>query len=305
PPRHRPVLRGHLVPFAILAAAAVQTGLNPAVSLAAESPGAVYKHRLSLRALAIFPRGAPALACLAAAVLLAAPERAEAQRYRVTIDSRPRGAVVTLGNGKRLGKTPVRTRLRAGSHAIILKRDGYAETADNISVSRKRRKFSYRLEKASTGELEVVAEGGTSLEGATIYVDGEEVGEFPDTVSVEVGFRQIEVKKRGIDPHEEWVTVEPDQKVTISVPGAPGGDAAAEEEEDLEDEEDLEEGTAVAAAGEAEAEAEVEVEGPLGAAAASGGDRGSLVAARLGLDLGGRVFRYQNPQTPNLRPYDA
>jgi hypothetical protein len=253
--------------------------------------------------LAIFPRGAPVLGCLAAAVILAAPETAAAQRYQVTIDSRPRGAEVTLGNGKRLGKTPIRTRLRAGSHAIIIKRDGYAETADNISVSRTRRKFSYRLEKASIGQLEVAAESGTSLDGAIIYVDGEKAAEFPDTVSVEVGFRQIEVKKDGLETHEEWVTVEADQKVTISVPGTPGG---KQEESDLEGEDDLEEedlegGGAVAAAGEAEVDAEAE----LGAAAPTGRARGALVAARVGLDVGGRVFRYRNPQTPNLRPYDA
>ena len=259
--------------------------------------------------MAIFPRGAPVLGCLVAAVILAAPETVAAQRYQVTIDSRPRGAEVTLGNGKRLGTTPVRTRLRAGSHAIIIKREGYAETADNISVSRKRRKFSYRLEKASTGQLEVVAESGTSLDGAIIYVDGEEAAEFPDTVSVEVGFRQIEVKKDGLETHEEWVTVEADQKVTIAVPGTPGGKQAEsdlEAEDDLEEEEDLEGEGAVAAAGEAggEAEVEAEAEAKLGAAP-TGRARGALVAARVGLDVGGRVFRYRNPQTPNLRPYDA
>lgn len=247
---------------------------------------------------------------VAAAVATALPALAEAKKYRVRIDSRPKGATVTLGSGEVLGKTPLRTRLSRGSHVIIIKREGYVEAAETINVNRRNRRFRYRLERAETGKVKVVARGSAALEGAAIFVDGEQVGRLPDSVAVEVGYRQVEVKKDGFTPFDDWVTVEAGETVTVRADMTPDGSgpspADTDDEEDLEDldEEIDEDGDEVAALDE---DGDEDDGGSVTEAVGEQPERsrGSLASLRLGVDFGGRVFRYRNPQTANLRPYEA
>ena len=253
---------------------------------------------------------------LVAAALIIGPQLAEAKRYRVRITSKPSGAMVLLGTGKELGKTPLRTRIKAGEHVIILRKQGYVETVETIDVGRRSRRFRYTLERAEMGEIRVISKKREVLNGAAIFVDGKEVGTVPATISVEAGTRQIEVKKDGFDNFDEWVEVDPDDTVVVrafakakpgATPGAVVGDDLEDDEEgdDLEGGDDLEEDkgeTRVASAGD---EVKVDVEAGTTKAVEPARPRGSIAAIRLGVDFGGRIFEYTNPQTANLRPYEA
>lgn len=269
---------------------------------------------------------------LVAAAVAAWPRIADAKTYKVRIDSRPRGATVSLGSGKVLGKTPLSARLSAGSHVIIIKRAGYVEAAESIDVSRSKRRFRYRLERAETGKVRVVGKS-SGLKGATILIDGKEVGSLPDTVTVEVGYREVQVKKDGFAPFDDWVTVEADETVTVRAAAEPAKGASEasfdDDEEGVEDLDDDDGGSGDTADNDNDndndkndddgkvAALDGDDDDDDGGGADAGGKvsaaatakpkrpRGSLASLRLGLDLGGRVFRYQNPQTANLRPYQA
>lgn len=252
---------------------------------------------------------------LVAAALIVGPRVAEAKRYKVRITSKPSGATVLLGNGKELGKTPLTTRIKSGEHVIVLRKRGYIETVETIEVDRRHRRFRYSLERAEMGEVRVISKKRDVLNGAAIFVDGKEVGTVPDTISVEAGTRQIEVKKEGFANFDEWVEVEPDGAVVVKAfaratesasDDTSGDDVEADdlEGDDLEggDSDDLEggSGTQVAVVG-----VNTETAPITKKASRPGRPRGSVLVLRLGVDFGGRVFKYSNPQTQNLRPYSA
>ena len=145
------------------------------------------------------------------------PNPAEAKDLKVRITSKPSGARVVLGAGagKDLGATPLTTRLPKGQHVIVLKLDGHVQSVETVTVRRANQSFRFLLERAKLGAVRVVSKKKGALKGAAIFVDGERVGSVPDVIEVQIGARQIEVKKPGFTTYERWIEVQSGSEVVV------------------------------------------------------------------------------------------
>jgi hypothetical protein len=220
-------------------------------------------------------RVASAFAAAALAVT-ATSGRAQADAFSVRIDSEPPGATVSLGDGQELGTTPYEGALPAGVHTLIFQRAGYETGVDVIEVRpvRQAQRFSMQLVEVAYGTLTVVAASGApALDGAQVWVDGENLGEAPGTMQVPAGPHHVEIIKPGFEVFEEWIEVVEGQTVRVT------------------------------ATLEADPDAVITTAAPPSAPRATVAP--PLFTAGGGLEFGGRNFRYDNPQTTNLRPYNA
>lgn len=225
---------------------------------------------------AISTRGLPR-AALAAAVFLAwsASARADDGAYAVHIDSEPPGATVTTGDGEELGKTPLEGVLPAGVHTLVFERRGYETGVDVIEVRARSepQSFSMSLMEAAYGAIEVTAEAGApALDGAEVWVDGEKLGEGSGRIRVPAGPHHVEISKPGYEAFEVWIEVSEADTVEVVAALQADPDAAIATEEP--------------------SPPRPEYAPPL-------------VVAGGGIEFGGRTFRYSNPQSQNLRPYNA
>lgn len=217
-----------------------------------------------------------AIVALAGILVGATPAQAE-RTFRIRVKSEPAGATVATEAGETLGETPFSGRLRAGRHTLIVSHDGYQPGVLVVRVRRRRRAQTFRitLEKLPTGMISVTLPDG--VDTATVRVDGEVVGEAPGEIEVPAGPHQVEIEADGFETYAAWIQV---------VPGEPAAVVA--------------EMAAVAGA--------VEVEEPTEPAEpepAEPTNRPAILRASAGLEIGGRKFTYRDPETDNLRPYDA
>ncbi len=226
---------------------------------------------------------AVALAATTSGVADAKPKRkagvAKAKIYKVRIESEPSGAEVYLGDKEAgsAGTTPVELELPAGELVVILELDGYVPRFENVIVepltgeaAKITQSHAFSLDPATAMLVVTLEDGQTLPPGTKVSIDGNDVGELPIRTEVEVGAHQIQVVAPGREPYEEWVEVEGGQEHEVTVSGASLG-------------------VAVEAPG---APTKRRVVGPVG-------------VLRAGLEFGWRKFRYQEPRTANLRPYDA
>jgi hypothetical protein len=87
-------------------------------------------------------------------ILLVAPATADAKRrrrtpsltrsYPIEIRTTPKRATITLDTGEVIGRTPLKTELRAGTHILSIEKPGYA-------------RFEYAAEPRSTSTASVSA----------------------------------------------------------------------------------------------------------------------------------------------------
>jgi hypothetical protein len=247
--------------------------------------------------------------------------------YPVVIESTPTGATVYLDNKEDgpLGQTPYKGQLKAGTYNLIVELDRYDQHVQDVTIKKSKavQKFKVPLKKSPEGQVKVVAaKGRPDVKNAVVYIDGKEWGQVPDVIKVPAGPHQVEVKKEGFKTFEAWIEVAQGEVKTVkaeliaapgSAPsetaardggsgddGAGAEDGAAEEEEEGEDDG----GEEVAAAGgeeeEEETDADIEDQQPEDHARTI-----PFFAVGAGFELGGRRFRYANPEVGNLRPYDA
>lgn len=221
-----------------------------------------------------------------ALVALAASENdADAQKARkfpVLVETLPAGASVYLGDKETgpIGTTPAELSLPAGEHVVILELDGHIPRFETLIVEERGGKqakttqtFAFELDLAMA-TLVVEPEEGTSLpDGTRVLVDGDDRGEPPVRVDVEVGAHQVQVVAPGKAPYEEWVEVEGGQEHLMSIAGS---------------------SLQVAAAGESGTPKKKGKRGVM--------PMGTL---RTGVEVGFRKFRYDNALTANARPYTA
>lgn len=241
------------------------------------------------------------IGCLVALALLAS-STAEARRRRggksaaVQITSKPKGARVTTDTGEVIGKTPLSTELPLGTHILTLEKAGYAPFEYAIDVTRKKRKNRWRFRLKQISAIQVSLVGASSrIKGAAIYVDGEQVGTVPGKFEIARGGHQVEVRKRGYVAHEEYVelrggvhkvaaVLEPLTTAAVPPESEPEADFLPESEQ---------------------AEASATKSGDDDGDASAAARRGPWVVVGAGVELGGRRFRYDNPQTANMRDFDA
>lgn len=118
------------------------------------------------------------------------PWSTEAARSgRLTITSIPTGATVFLG-GKQIGRTPVSTEVTYGTHAVRIELGGYASEQRSLNLS--------SPELAASFELKPLVVSGTvnifGPTGATVLVDGAQVGKIPTSVKLTEGAHSFEVR---------------------------------------------------------------------------------------------------------------
>jgi hypothetical protein len=218
---------------------------------------------------------------LAAVVLLSVPATAAAQKtYPIVVESTPPGANVFIDDRSQgpVGVTPYEGRLTAGDHVMVVELSGYETAVQDFTVKRssKPQTFTVELEEVPAVEVEVFASADDAARGATILLDGVEVGTVPATIEASVGPHQIQVVKEGLPTFEEWIEVAPGESSTVIVTMGRAGDAGD--------------------AGDPEPQPEVKQ------ASAPTGPRALLSA---GVAVAWRDFRYDAPRNGPLRPFDA
>ena len=161
------------------------------------------------------------LATLTVAILLLfGPATADAARtYRVKVNSTPAGSSIYLEKTGEVvhGKTPHTLRLPKGQHTLILKLDGYKSVTRTVLVQRTST-FSFNLEKKpepATFSLE--AAPGSQAAGATVKINGKEVGKIPVTVALLQGRYLVAVEQTGFKNWEQWIDVKEAERRSIVV----------------------------------------------------------------------------------------
>jgi hypothetical protein len=165
------------------------------------------------------PHRATVIAVLSAlAVLSTGPAQAQ-KRYKVTVDSVPQGATVYLEDREAgvQGTTPHVFNLQRGSYTFIVEADGYELFSRTVQVT-KPATFTFTLvRKPSPAQLRVEAAAGSDVTGATVKVNGKEVGKVPLALSLQAGRYLVEVVKDTYDTWKEWVDVAAAEKRSLVV----------------------------------------------------------------------------------------
>jgi len=105
----------------------------------------------------------------------------------LVINSKPEGATVMEGRNP-LGKTPFKDKMDVGEHHIVLKLGAVgASRVVNIEYG-KTTKLFVNLEKA-------VVHFDATPKDAVLYIDGKEIGNFPQTLELDEGTHKIIVQK--------------------------------------------------------------------------------------------------------------
>jgi hypothetical protein len=217
--------------------------------------------------------------------LLANARVADAQKgkkFPVLVETLPAGASVYLGDKETgpVGITPAELDLPAGEHVVILELDGHIPRFETLVVEERAGKaakttqtFAFELDPAMATLVVEPEEGSTLPEGTRVLVDGDDRGEPPVRIDVEVGAHQVQVVAPGKAPFEEWVEVEGGQEHLMSIAGSSLQIAATDQP----------------------------------ATPKKKGKRGVMPMGtlRTGVEVGFRKFRYDNAVTANARPYTA
>lgn len=102
----------------------------------------------------------------------------------VTVTSDPVGAILRI-DGELKGKTPRKVKLPFGLHTLSLELDGYRTVEKSIDVQSAEPSFPVLMEPSvRSGRVLVAFEG---WDGATLFVDGREVGRLPTAVNLAEG----------------------------------------------------------------------------------------------------------------------
>ncbi len=107
----------------------------------------------------------------------------------LVIDTKPQGAIVLEGRNP-IGKTPFKDKIDVGEHEIVLKL-GSVGTSRKVNIQYgKETKLFVDMEHA-------VLHFKAQPSDAILYIDGKEIGQFPQTVKLDEGIHKITVKKDG------------------------------------------------------------------------------------------------------------
>ncbi len=141
----------------------------------------------------------------------------------LSVESEPSGALLTLDDKER-GRTPWVGPLVAGSHQLLLKLDGHRSVATTLTMP-KDRDLSMRLvlpAGSASGVPRLTVSSQPS--GATISIDGKELGGTPWSDELKVGEHRVSLHLDGFKDEERKVTMAAgrDADVTFTMTRAPG-----------------------------------------------------------------------------------
>jgi hypothetical protein len=151
-------------------------------------------------------KGRWTFAALVASSTLVAAAAADAQPVRtININSLPAGAAVRVDamSATPLGNTPLRrVRVPGGPHTLFFTLDGYVPGQIQVNIARNNETFTGTLTQA--GSVYV----SSDPDGATVTIDGNEVGTTPRRVNnLTPGQHIVEVRREGAQTFRETVTV--------------------------------------------------------------------------------------------------
>ncbi len=133
----------------------------------------------------------------------------------LAIESVPAGAQVFI-DGKQVGVAPWLGPLEAGRHQVVLKKQGRREVASDFEMP-SGRDLSMRLElpaPTSSNAPRVVVT--SKPDGATVLVDGVEVGQTPWAGAVKAGKRKLTVQMAGFVSEEREVNAAQNREMEVS-----------------------------------------------------------------------------------------
>lgn len=137
-------------------------------------------------------------------------------RIPLSIESDPPGATVYLeAMDKVVGQTPYMTHTDAGTYRLKLTMDGYLPFERTLNIRPgEPLKVVFKLEKfEAVGRLIVRA----NVMGATLYVDGKNVGltPFSDAIELSAGSHQVTVDKDDYAAYSTRVEIRANQRATV------------------------------------------------------------------------------------------
>jgi len=206
----------------------------------------------------------------------------KAASQKVLIETLPVGASVFIGDKDSgpAGVTPLELDLPAGEHVVILELDGHIPRFESVIVEKRDGKaarttqtFAFELDPAVATLVIEPEDGATLPDGTRVLVDGEDRGEPPLRVEVEVGAHQVQVVAPGRAAFEEWVEIEGGQEHLMEIAGASLG----VEQKDT----------------------------PAPAKKRVKRDAAPMGTLRTGVEVGFRRFSFDNPEGDLARPYKA
>ena len=113
-------------------------------------------------------------------------------------------------DGKHKGLTPVRITLKTGQHHIRIRNsDLKGEWRQTVNIKRDQTQTIYH--KFETGSLTVNAEPW-----GIIYIDGERVGETPETLKLAAGNHKIRIVRKGYSDFIRDIVIQPRGRKNIS-----------------------------------------------------------------------------------------
>jgi tetratricopeptide (TPR) repeat protein len=141
----------------------------------------------------------------------------------LTVESEPAGAAVII-DGKERGRTPFLAPVAPGKHELVLRMTGRREVGTELEMP-KDKDLSRRLElRAAAGAPRLTI--ASAPEGATVLVDGTEVGLTPWSGEAKLGDRKVELRRAGYLVAERTVTIQANRDMDLSLAlervGGPG-----------------------------------------------------------------------------------
>ncbi len=136
----------------------------------------------------------------------------------IKIDSTPDGAAIYIGDRACgvVGYTPWTGKLAAGQVNVLLERSSFEPVTRTITVTpRATQELYVPLVRTNIGSLDIRGDADRNAVGATIVVDGKQLGVVPIVVNVPGGRHQLEIKKDGFDVFTQWVEVTDSQTLTL------------------------------------------------------------------------------------------
>ncbi|MGK5094309.1 SUMF1/EgtB/PvdO family nonheme iron enzyme [Deltaproteobacteria bacterium TL4] len=113
--------------------------------------------------------------------------------------------------------SPATLRLEPGDYQFKLRKDGYAPLEFKVSVARNKKQMISATE-ATLRKLEgfVMVSSKPYIEGASVFVDGEDQGEVPAQLTLAAGAHEIEVRQDG-KAGKETITLKDGQTLTLEL----------------------------------------------------------------------------------------
>lgn len=141
------------------------------------------------------------------------------RKLPVKIDSQPSGAKVYIDDRAKgvAGTTPTTIQVSKGSHQIILELEGYAPAEKTLQIDRAQNLVFPLLKQARPATLDVRGTGDGSAAGASVSLDGTQVGTVPTRVEVAPGAHLLEVTRSGYVPYRETLQLGENENRTVVV----------------------------------------------------------------------------------------